>query len=230
MGADAAGPLEEIQLVDWRALPPAQRRAWWEQVWRGAVALSERYRLALRSRWWEDPIQVEALAAFDCWLRLYDTGAENDPTGKLQLLWELERLRDVLRGGDHAFDEPRDRVVFQQHLTRIITGRDAEPADSAESEHHHSQLTNELNALSERLAELRERRDVLRAEIGNAPSSSDLHLAQARGDLHELEQTLEELERREAELRGSAGDCCEPYGRSDCTEDCSATRDASRCS
>jgi hypothetical protein len=211
MDADAPGPLEEIQLVDWRVLPPAQRRAWWEQIWRGAVALSERYRLALRSRWWEDPVQVEALAAFDCWLRLYDTGAETDPTGKLQLLWELERLRAVLRGGDHAFDETRDRVVFEQHLRRVITGREAASPDSGPSDHH-SRVTAELNALAERVRELRQRRQALGAEIENGPRSTDLHLVQVRRELRELEQTLAELERREDELRGRAGASAEPYG------------------
>lgn len=209
MATNPIQPIEEIQLVDWRALPPAQRRAWWERLWRGAVALSERYRLALRSRWWEDPIQVEALAAFDSWLRLYDTGAETDPTGKLQLLWELERLRGVLRGGEHAFDETRDRDAFHEHLTKILTGHDPESINSRERVQHHGYLTDELNALSERRRELRQRRHALRAEIENEPRSSDHRLVQVRTDLRELEQALQELECREAELREGAG---KPWG------------------
>src|SRR5580704_7157525 len=102
--SDADAAFDGAELADWRVLPPGQRRAWWERLWLGAIALADRYRLGLRSRWWEDSVQVEALAAFHCWLRLYDTGAETDPTGKLQLLWELERLRAVLRGGEHTFD------------------------------------------------------------------------------------------------------------------------------
>lgn len=204
MDADPVQPLEEIELVDWRALPPGQRRGWWEFVWRAAVRLSERYRLALRSRWWEDPIQVEALAAFDCWLRLYDTGAEGDPTGKLQLLWELERLRGVLRGGDHAFDKTRDRAEFEQHLERITAGQDVEPAGSEANEQHHGQLGEELTAVSQRLLELRQRRQLLRTEIESGAQTKDLRPPQARRDLRELEQALLELEQREDELRDQA--------------------------
>jgi hypothetical protein len=208
MATDPVQPIEEIQLIDWRALPPSQRRTWWERLWRGAVALSERYRLALRSGWWEDPIQVEALAAFDSWLRLYDTGAETDPTGKLQLLWELERLRGVLRGGEHAFDEARDRDAFDGHLRRISTGFDTEPAGAGESGQGHVELTQEFDVLSERRRELGQRRQALRAEIENEPRSGDHHLVQVRSDLRELEQALQELERREAELRAGAGEPC----------------------
>lgn len=109
------------ELVDWRALPPGQRRAWWEHIWDGAVRLADRYRLALRSGWWEDAIQVEALAAFICWLDLYDSGANGDPTGKLQLLWDLERLRGVLRAGEHSFHPGRDRAVFETYVERRLT-------------------------------------------------------------------------------------------------------------
>jgi hypothetical protein len=108
-----------IGLADWRALPPGQRRAWWEHLWHGAIRLSERYRLALRSGWWEDQLQVEALAAFSCWLELYDSGANQDPTGKVQLLWELERLRGLLRAGEHAFHAGRDREAFERHLEAL---------------------------------------------------------------------------------------------------------------
>lgn len=206
MDAEPARPLEEVELVDWRALPPAQRRAWWELIWRGAVCLSERYRLALRSRWWEDAVQVEALAAFDCWLRLYDTGAETDPTGKLQLLWELERLRGALRGGDHAFDKTRDRAAFERHVTRIIIGRDVEADNTGATEQCRPQLTEELITVSERLLELRQRRETLRMGIESGGQPGDLRLLQARRDLRELDQALEELERREHDLRVQTGD------------------------
>ena len=120
-----------VELVDWRGLPPGQRRAWWEHLWDGATALAERYRLALRSRWWEDQIQVEALAAFVCWLELYDSGANTDPTGKVQLLWELERLRGLLRAGEHAFHAQRDREAFEEHLARVV-GEAGRPARASE--------------------------------------------------------------------------------------------------
>ena len=110
------------ELVDWRALPPAQRRAWWDHIWSATVRLAGRYRLALRSGWWQDQIQVEALAAFICWLELYDSGANADPTGKVQLLWELERLRGLLRAGEHAFHPGRDRDAFDRYVDRTLDG------------------------------------------------------------------------------------------------------------
>ena len=115
------------ELVDWRGLPPGQRRAWWEHLWRGAIRLSERYRLALRSGWWEDQLQVEALAAFSCWLELYDSGANADPTGKVQLLWELERLRGLLRAGEHAFHAGRDRAAFERHVAGLLRDAGQDP-------------------------------------------------------------------------------------------------------
>ena len=55
--------------------------------------LRERYRLGLRSGWWEDAIQVEAIAALAAWIDRYDTGEWDDPPGKLNLLYDLERAR-----------------------------------------------------------------------------------------------------------------------------------------
>jgi hypothetical protein len=46
----------------------------------------------LRSGWWEDPVQVEALAALAAWVERYDSGEWDDPPGKLALLYDLERL------------------------------------------------------------------------------------------------------------------------------------------
>jgi hypothetical protein len=129
------------ELVDWRALPPGQRRAWWDHIWDGAVALAERYRLALRCGWWEDAIQVEALAAFICWLELYDSGANGDPTGKVQLLWELERLRGVLRAGEHAFHAGRDRRAFEEYVARIL-GTDAMSADAGSRDGRNAAASN----------------------------------------------------------------------------------------
>ena len=110
------------ELVDWRALPPGQRRAWWDHIW-------------------EDAIQVEALAAFICWLELYDSGANGDPTGKLQLLWELERLRGVLRAGEHAFHAGRDRRAFEEYVARIL-GTDAMSADAGSRDGRNAAASN----------------------------------------------------------------------------------------
>ncbi len=81
--------------------------------------LRERYRLMLRSGWWEDQIQVEALAALAAWTARYDAGEWDDPPGKLALLYDIERVAALLRDGDQPFNPDRDRPAFAQHLFEL---------------------------------------------------------------------------------------------------------------
>ena len=83
------------------------------------ATLRERYRLAVRSGWWEDSIQVEALAALAAWVHLYDSGDWNDPPGKLALLYDLERVAVLLRDGGEPFHPDRDRIAFARHLIEL---------------------------------------------------------------------------------------------------------------
>ena len=197
----------DAELVDWRELPPGQRRAWWEHLWHGTIALATRYRLALRARWWEDSIQVEALAAFICWARMYDTGANADPTGKIQLLWELERLRSLLRAGEDPFDPARDRNHFDRHVTTVtLPAGSPSQADvsgsDGQSRAEHRQLTQELNAIEHRLTELRERQRLLQADLAQAERARDRGTrSQAYSDLSELQNSIELSAQRETELR-----------------------------
>lgn len=69
--------------LDWRGLLPHERWIWFERLWGDVCLLRDRYRLPLRSRWWEDPIQVEALAALSAWTARYDSGEWDDPPGNL---------------------------------------------------------------------------------------------------------------------------------------------------
>ena len=64
------------------------------------LALGDRYRLRPGNGWWEQPIQVEALAALAAWVERYDTGEWDDPPGKLGLLYDVERVRELIGGGD----------------------------------------------------------------------------------------------------------------------------------
>jgi pullulanase/glycogen debranching enzyme len=105
--------------LDWRELPPHERWNWWEQLWKEAVRLRKRYRLVLRSEWWQDDIQVETLAALAALVNGYDSGAWNDPLSKLRLLYELDQIRSLLRGGEDVFDPDRDRGQFTQHQLAI---------------------------------------------------------------------------------------------------------------
>lgn len=210
MDAEDTGEMAGVELVDWRQLPPGQRRGWWEQLWHATIRLSARYRLALRSGWWQDAIQVEALAAFTCWLALYDTGAETDPTGKLQLLWEIERLRTVLRAGEQAFEPTRDRPAFETHLATIThpepLTREADQADDdGSSIARRRQLTEELMAVSERLAELRDRERILQADLQESHAGRDNAISHADPDLPELRRAVAQLAHRERDLRSQLG-------------------------
>jgi hypothetical protein len=102
--------------LSWRALLPRERWLWWERLWTDVCSLRDRYRLAVRSQWWEDDLQVEALAALAAWVDRYDSGEWDDPPGKLSLLFDLERIAVLLRDGSDPLHPDRDRPAFVRHL------------------------------------------------------------------------------------------------------------------
>ena len=121
-GPDDDGPEEPAAgrwPLDWRGLYPRERGMWFEQLWADVCALRERYRLPLRSGWWEDQIQIEALAALSAWTDRYDSGEWDDPPGKLGLLYDLDRIGELLRDGNDPFRPDRDRVAFARFLLDI---------------------------------------------------------------------------------------------------------------
>jgi hypothetical protein len=97
-------------------LLPRERWLWWEQLWSDVGALRVRYRLPVRSAWWEDHVQVEALAALAAWVARYDCGEWDDPPGKLALLYDLERVAALLRDGTEPFHPDRNRLAFTRFL------------------------------------------------------------------------------------------------------------------
>ena len=105
--------------LDWHGLYPRERWAWFERLWTAACELQERYRLAIRSGWWEDQVQVEALAALAAWVARYDSGEWDDPPGKLALLHDLERVSLLLRDGREPFAPDRDRMAFARYLVDL---------------------------------------------------------------------------------------------------------------
>ena len=82
---------------------PDERWQWYEDLWAEVCLLRERYRLPIRTEWWKDAIQVEALAALAAWVDNYDSGVWDDPPGKLALLYDLERIGLLLRSGQDPF-------------------------------------------------------------------------------------------------------------------------------
>ena len=93
-------------------LLPRERWLWWEQLWTDVLMLAERYRISPRKDWWENGVQVEALAALAAWVARYDSGEWDDPPGKLALLYDLERVAALLSHGNEPFHPDRDRLGF----------------------------------------------------------------------------------------------------------------------
>jgi hypothetical protein len=124
-GDGFAEPEPELGLIPhhwpltWRFIDPHARWVWFEQLWEDVCLLRERYRLMVRSGWWEDDIQVEALAALVAWTSRYDSGEWDDPPGKLALLYDLQRVGDLLRPGLEPFSPERDRFKFRRHLLEL---------------------------------------------------------------------------------------------------------------
>ncbi|MGI8715477.1 MAG: hypothetical protein ACR2NR_20305 [Solirubrobacteraceae bacterium] len=102
--------------LTWRGLLPRERWIWFERLWSDVGSLRERYRLPVRSQWWEDDRQVEVLAALAAWVERYDSGEWDDPPGKLSLLFDIERITALLRDGIDPFHPDRDRMAFVRHL------------------------------------------------------------------------------------------------------------------
>ena len=105
--------------LTWRGLLPRERWLWFERLWTDVCTLRDRYRLAVRSEWWADDVQVEVLAALAAWVERYDTGEWDDPPGKLSLLFDLERVAAALRDGIDPFRPDRDRPAFVRHLIDV---------------------------------------------------------------------------------------------------------------
>jgi hypothetical protein len=133
---DRMYPDEAVSLhwpLHWRGLYPRERWVWFEQLWNEVCMLRDRYRLAIRSGWWENEIQLEALAALSAWVSRYDSGEWDDPPGKLALLYDLDRVSVLLRDGADPFHPGRDRAAFIGHL--LALGCEA-PASGPRSTRH----------------------------------------------------------------------------------------------
>jgi hypothetical protein len=105
--------------LSWHLLEPPERWLWFDHLWLDVCALRERYRLMIRSGWWEDEIQVEALAALAEWVARYDSAEWDDPPGKLALLYDLQRIGELLRPGLQPFAPERDRREFERYLSEL---------------------------------------------------------------------------------------------------------------
>ena len=105
-------------------LYPRERWRWFEQLWNDVCLLQSRFGLPVRSGWWEDGLEVEALAALAAWVERYDSGEWDDPPGKLALLYDLERVGRLLGASDdedrrREFDEGRDLLAFTRWLIEL---------------------------------------------------------------------------------------------------------------
>jgi hypothetical protein len=113
--------------LGWQELLARERWQWFDQLWSDVCGLRTRYRLPVRSGWWESELQLEALAALAAWVARYDSGEWDDPPGKLALLYELERVGELLRNSEDPFHPERDRLTFE---TFLIHERGCRPSAS----------------------------------------------------------------------------------------------------
>ncbi|HET9073754.1 MAG TPA: hypothetical protein VFN48_04175 [Solirubrobacteraceae bacterium] len=122
--------LEQRRILSPRQLShPLLWRRFWELLWDDVCSLRRRYGLPVRSRWWEDEVQVEALAALAAWSARFDSGDWEDPPGKLSLLFELERVAALLRDGHDPLDPRHDRALYERHLRGDDRGNGAGDSD-----------------------------------------------------------------------------------------------------
>ena len=107
--------------LTWRAgLRPLESWRWFDQLWDDACMLRGRYRLPLRSGWWESDVQVETLAALAAAAARFDTGHWDDPIAKVAWLCDVERVPALLRDGADPFHPERDRARFVHYVTREL--------------------------------------------------------------------------------------------------------------
>ena len=107
----------DVAVAGWRGLlDPEQRWDWFQKLYDQAAHLDRRYRLALRSGWWEDEIQIELLASLGAWVGMFDYANWVDPEAKARLLLQLQSFRELVRGGAQQFDPERDRSQYEDHL------------------------------------------------------------------------------------------------------------------
>jgi hypothetical protein len=129
-------PEDELELGQrrWPMAPThllaRERWLWWERLWSDVLTLGERYRIRPGNGWWEDCVQVEALAALAAWVERYDCDEWDDPPGKLCLLYDLERVRELVRGQDPFYPD-RDRAAFR----RFLINSDCQPPPGGPGPH-----------------------------------------------------------------------------------------------
>jgi hypothetical protein len=109
-------PGADVAVPGWRGLEATQRWEWFQQLYATAAHLDRRYRLGMRSGWWEDELQVELVAALAAWVGMFDYASWSDPEGKARLLLQLPSFREAFRGGAQTFEPDGDRQRFEQHL------------------------------------------------------------------------------------------------------------------
>jgi hypothetical protein len=105
--------------LSWQQLDGRERWYWFERLWFDACRLRDRYELPIRRGWWENQIALEALAAVAAWVSRYDTGLWHDPPGKLALLYDLERVGQLLHDGSEPFYPDRDNSAFVAHMIAL---------------------------------------------------------------------------------------------------------------
>ena len=189
----AMGELDGTELVHWRELPPAQRRAWWESVWDAAIMLEpatgSRYAVAggtTPSRSKRSPRSTHGCGSYAP-ARIPTRRASSSSCGSSNVSSRHPRRRDRV-------STRSDRVAFEQYV------------DALSSRRHDA---DDSTALRDQRADRRaERRHTAARRTARARSASARWLLTPAGadrpperDLLQLRAAIEELTSREHELR-----------------------------
>jgi hypothetical protein len=121
--------------MSWSVPPdePEACRIWFDRMWRAVATLRARYALPLRRGWWAQPLQLETLAALAEWVSHYDEGDWDDPSGKIALLLDLERVAGLLREGAEPFQPERDQADFEMYVDSYVAAVTAAREAAAEA-------------------------------------------------------------------------------------------------
>jgi hypothetical protein len=126
-----------VAVAGWRGLEREQRWHWFEQLYDQAARLDRRYRLALRTGWWEDEIQVELLAALDAWIGMFDHANWADPEAKPRLRFQLQRSASSCAAA--CSNSTQNATARRSSVTSAPRARVSHPAmfrDEREHDHH----------------------------------------------------------------------------------------------
>lgn len=109
---------------------PAAVVEWYQDLWNDVSALQVRYKLPIRTNWWEKPLHVEALAALCAWVNQADNS--KDFRSKLELLHNLDRIGSLIRDGNDPFRPETHQHAFDDFCATLLASQPQSAATGAD--------------------------------------------------------------------------------------------------